>query len=101
MLVIRYLDLRYDEINRIVSKRHRVYIYPLTGFLSLLSLFLSLPPSFPPSSIRKDLSRKVCTKIMLHIRNETLQHFLITVFVEFIMQSNDAICLKNEKMLHT
>lgn len=95
MLVIRYLDLRYDEINRIVSKRHRVYISSYRISVSPLSL------SFSPSSIRKDLSRKVCTKIMLHIRNETLQHFLITVFVEFIMQSNDAICLKNEKVLHT
>lgn len=77
-LTIHHLDLRYDEINRIVSKRHRIYIYiyPLTGFLSLLSLF----PSFS-SSIRKDLSRKVCTEIMLHIRNEG-QHD-ITAFPDY------------------
>lgn len=47
MLVIRYLDLRYDEINRIVSKRHRVYISSYR--ISVSPLSLSFSPSFFPS----------------------------------------------------
>lgn len=99
MLVIRYLDLRYDEINRIVSKRHRVYISSYR--ISVSPLSLSFSPSFFPSFFDSQRLKPQSMHEDYVIRNETLQHFLITVFVEFIMQSNDAICLKNEKVLHT
>lgn len=58
MLVIRYLDLRYDEINRIVSKRHRVYISSYR--ISVSPLSLSFSPSFfdsqrlKPQSMHED-----------------------------------------------
>ena len=100
-LTIHHLDLRYDEINRIVSKRHRIYIYISSYGISVSPLSLPLLFFFDSQRLKP---QSMHGDYVAYSQRGSTRHYSISwlqSWPTFIMQSSDAICLKNEKALHT